>query len=211
MSPLSLSQNSTFISLNGFSIIADAKNPALYTNRAMARLKLGHWESVIADCQTCLALSPNNMKAHYYLAQAQLAIRDFDGALDNALAAHRICAAANDKSLAAITATVLRCKKERWDAREKQRLRQEHELEEEMLELLRRERDAALTQVAPGDDVERRTIEDEAEQRIKVLSAVFETARAQSQKRREVPDWAIDDISFAIMVDPVIVSPLAIL
>ncbi|UKZ54133.1 hypothetical protein TrVGV298_007939 [Trichoderma virens] len=141
-------------------IIADAKNPALYTNRAMARLKLGHWESVIADCQTCLALSPQNMKAHYYLAQAQLSICDYDSALENALAAHKLCATTNDKSLGAVTTMVLRCKKDRWGGS-------------------REEASAHGT-------------------------SVFEAARAQNQKKREVPDWAIDDISFDIMVDPVI-------
>lgn len=183
-------------------IIVDPKNPALYTNRAMARLKLGHWESVISDCQTCLGLAPQNMKAHYYLAQAQLSIGDFDSALNNALAAHKICAAANDKSLGAITNIVLRCKKDRWDDREKKRLRQERELEEDMLELLVRDRDDMLK--AESDETERRIIEDEADEKMKALSRVFETAREKSLKRREVPDWAIDDISFAIMVDPVV-------
>jgi STIP1 family protein 1 len=37
------------------------------------------------------------------------------------------------------------------------------------------------------------------------LRDVFERARAESDKRREVPEWAIDDISFGIMVDPVVV------
>jgi hypothetical protein len=35
---------------------------------------------------------------------------------------------------------------------------------------------------------------------------VFEKARPKEEKRRQVPDWAIDDISFCVMVDPVIVS-----
>lgn len=187
-----------------FSIIADPKNPALYTNRAMARLKLGHWESVITDCQTCLGLAPQNMKAHYYLAQAQLSIGDFDSSLTNALAAHKICATTNDKSLGAITNIVLRCKKDRWEDKEKKRLRQERELEEEMLAMLVRDRDDMLA--AEGDETERRIIEEEAGEKMQTLSKVFENARTQSLKRREVPDWAIDDISFAIMVDPVVVS-----
>lgn len=193
--------NLTLISL---SIIADPKNPALYTNRAMARLKLGHWESVITDCETCLGLAPQNMKAQYYLAQAQLSIGDFDSALTNALAAHKICATTNDKSLGAITNIVLRCKKDRWEDKEKKRLRQERELEEEMLAMLVRDRDVMLK--VESDETERRIIEEEADEKIKTLTKVFENARSQSLKRREVPDWAIDDISFAIMVDPVVVS-----
>ncbi|KAL7924485.1 hypothetical protein ACQKWADRAFT_286826 [Trichoderma austrokoningii] len=198
-------QAGNFIGADGLyskAIIADPKNPALYTNRAMARLKLGHWDSVITDCQTCLGLAPQNMKAHYYLAQAQLSIGDFDSALANALAAHSICATTNDKSLGAITNTVLRCKKDRWEDREKKRLRQERELESEMLAILVRDRDDVLA--AESDEVERKIIEEEADDKMRTLGRVFENARAQSLKRREVPDWAIDDISFAIMVDPVV-------
>jgi len=40
---------------------------------------------------------------------------------------------------------------------------------------------------------------------------VFERARPKAERRRQVPDWAIDDISFCVMVDPVIVSVSSIL
>ncbi|KAM0457451.1 hypothetical protein ACHAPV_003361 [Trichoderma viride] len=200
-----LFQAGNFVGADGLyskAIIVDPKNPALYTNRAMARLKLGDWESVITDCRTCLGLAPQNMKAHYYLSQAQLSIGDFDSALTNALAAHKICATTNDKSLGAITNIVLRCKKDRWEDREKKRLRQERELEEEMLEMLVRDRNDMLKM--ESDEIERSIIGQEADEKMKTLRNVFENAREQSLKRREVPDWAVDDISFAIMVDPVV-------
>lgn len=145
------------------------------------------------------------MKAHYYLSQAQLAIGEFEGALEHALAAHKLCAATNDKSLAAVTAIVLRCKKERWDHQEKRRVREAQDLERQVLDLLRRDRDETL--MAVGDDVvERRTVEEESELKLSLLTGIFEKARAESEKRREVPEWVIDDISFGVMVDPVIVS-----
>ncbi|KAF5012898.1 hypothetical protein FDECE_1072 [Fusarium decemcellulare] len=186
------------------SIIADPKNPALYTNRAMARLKLNYWDSVITDCDACLQLAPDNMKAHYYLAQAQLNLRDFDAALSSALRAHALCAASNDRSLAAVTALVLRCKKDRWDDRERKRVRETKDLEREVLEMLAREKDAALEET--DDGMERQEIEEESESKIERMKEIFERARADAEKRREVPDWAIDDISFGIMVDPVVVS-----
>ncbi|KAK7403089.1 hypothetical protein QQX98_011154 [Neonectria punicea] len=189
-------------SLYSKAIIADSKNPALYTNRAMARLKLGYWDSVIADCDACLSVAPDNMKAHYYLAQAQLALRDFDAALASALVAHGLCAASNDKSLAAVTALVLRCKKDRWDERERRRLRETRDLEREVLALLDADKAASLADSM--DDVERGEIEDEADAKAARMKLVFERARENSEKRREVPEWAIDDISFGIMVDPVV-------
>lgn len=147
------------------------------------------------------------MKAHYYLAQAKLALRDFDGALESALRAHAICAESNDRSLANVTAVVLRCKKERWEERERTRLRETKDLEREVIELLGRDRDAMLAET--DDGMEKQEIEEETAAKIERMKEIFEKARDGSEKKREVPDWAIDDISFGIMVDPVIVGPLS--
>ncbi|UNI13304.1 RING-type E3 ubiquitin transferase [Purpureocillium takamizusanense] len=189
-------------SLYSRAILVDPKNPALFTNRAMARLKLSHWDSVISDCITCLALAPANMKANYYLAQAQLALRDYDAALESANKAHELCAATNDRSLAAVTALVLRAKKERWESREKHRAREAVDLERELCDLLQSRRDQLLA--SETDDAEKDFIRDEADAKASLLRDMFERARAQAGVRREVPEWAIDDISFGIMVDPVI-------
>ncbi|RTE82667.1 hypothetical protein BHE90_002821 [Fusarium euwallaceae] len=189
-------------SLYSKAIIVDPKNPTLYTNRAFARLKLNYWDSVVTDCEACLRLAPDNMKAHYYLAQAQLALRDFDGALESSLRAHAICAESNDRSLANVTAVVLRCKKERWEERERTRLRETKDLEREVIELLSRDRDAMLAET--DDSMEKQEIEEETAAKIERMKEIFEKARDGSEKKREVPDWAIDDISFGIMVDPVI-------
>lgn len=170
----------------------------------MARLKLGLWDSAVDDCNTCLALSPSSIKAHYYLSQAQLAICDYDAALDSARRAHDLCAATNDKSLAAVTAVVLRCKKARWEDRERRRAREAQDLERELLELLDKHRDETLA--GQESEAEAGAIRDESAQKLALVRDVFERARAQSDQRRQVPEWAVDDISFCIMVDPVIVG-----
>lgn len=169
----------------------------------MTRLKLGLWDSVIVDCNACLSLAPTNMKAHFYLAQAQLSIGDFDSSLSSALRAYELCCEGNDRSLATVAGVVLRCKKDRWEARERRRRRQDLDLEDELTALLARKRDEMLAEEA--DDVERQSIVDEVEERIKRVRGVFERSRTNAEKRRDVPDWAIDDIGFGIMVDPVIV------
>ncbi|RGP74240.1 stip1 likey and u-box containing 1 [Fusarium longipes] len=183
-------------------IIADPKNPALYTNRAMARLKLCDWDSVVTDCEACLQLTPDNMKARYYLAQAQLSLGDYDASLTNALHAHKLCTATNDRSLAAVTGLVLRCKKERWDDREKKRMREAKDLEMELVNLLNEETAAALKET--DDGMEQQDIRDENRAKIGLLQSIFERARSDAEKKREVPDWAIDEISFGFMVDPVV-------
>lgn len=172
----------------------------------MARLKLDMWDSVISDCRTCLELSPGNMKAYYYLSQARLAMGDHDEALADARRAYDLCVLAGDKSLQSVTTQVLRCKKERWETVEKRRVRQGNELEIVVKELMKKERDEALRDIDGAAD--RKEIADEWDSRVDQIQAIFDKARAaDGNKVRTVPDWAIDDISFGIMVDPVIVGP----
>ncbi|KAI0452039.1 U-box domain-containing protein [Xylaria acuta] len=190
------------VELLSVSIIADAANPYLYTNRAMSRTKLALHEEAASDCYTSLKLSGPNMKAYFLLSQCLVALHDFNGALENALEAHKMGTETNDKSLPQLTTQVLRCKKERWDELEKRRSREGQELEKELIRLLEREHHANIADSA--SDIERAEILEEFANKITLLEATFEAARSASGKKREVPDWVIDDISFGIMVDPVI-------
>jgi STIP1 family protein 1 len=190
------------------SIIADDSNPTLYTNRAMARIKLKQYDSAISDCHASIKLSSANMKAYFILSQCLLALRDFDGALASGLQAHRLGSETNDKSLAQLTTQVLACKKARWDNWEKKRSREGQELECDVISLMQRERGSLMTSCA--HEYEQTQIMDEWNQKINLLRATFEKARAESEKKRTVPDWAIDDIGFGIMLDPVIVCTFTI-
>lgn len=144
------------------------------------------------------------MKAYFVLAQCLLAMQDVDGALENAMVAHRLGSEANDKSLAQLTNLVLRCKKERWDRRERQRVRDGQELEEQLVFLMEREKSDNLALCE--SEIERAEVTEECNRKIGLLRATFEASRSAAEKKREVPDWVIDDISFGIMVDPVIVG-----
>ncbi|EGY16734.1 E3 ubiquitin-protein ligase CHIP [Verticillium dahliae VdLs.17] len=181
-------------------IIADPKNQNLYTNRAMARLKLNYWDAVVADCRDALALNAANMKASYYLAQALVSLQDFDGAITAAMRAHGLCIETGDRSLAAVTALVLRCKKERWEHNEKRRKREDQYLEVDVVETMEREKERALA--ATESEGERGDVAAEWDAKITDIRRVFETARAKGEQRREVPDWLIDDITFNVFVDP---------
>ncbi|KAI8628316.1 U-box domain-containing protein [Xylariaceae sp. FL1651] len=189
-------------SLYSKAIIADDTNPSLYTNRAMARIKLELYDSAISDCHACLKLSGDNMKAYFILSQCLLALHDFDGALESALQAHRLGSETNDKSLAQLTNQVLRCKRERWEELEKKRAREGQELEADIISLMQREQNDMVATCT--SDIERTQVREEWDQKISLLQTTFEKARIAAEKKREVPDWAIDDISFGIMVDPVI-------
>lgn len=174
----------------------------------MARIKLQSWSEVIEDCSSALVL-PNgssNIKANYYLAQAHLELSSPDDALPYALKAHALCANTNDKSLTAVTTLVLRCKKERWERQEKTRAREDQDLEKLVMAMLERDREENLKTVSDDDEMERNVINEETEQKVLRLRDIFNRARSKADQRRDVPDWAIDDISFSIMVDPVMVS-----
>lgn len=184
-------------------IILDPKEPTLWTNRAMARLKLALHPSVVSDCHAALALSPGNMKAHYYLAQAHLALRDYEAAHDAVLEARRLCAATDDRSISSVTEKVLEIKKARWQERERLRVREEADLERELLAGLRRGMDDALRDVEAEGHVAASEVRAEHEGKMARLRAMFERARAVDDRDREPPSWATDDITYNFMIDPV--------
>lgn len=194
-------------------IIADSTNPLLFTNRAMARLKLSHWEPVIEDCLSSINLLDENMKAYYYLAQAQIALHHPNEALSSALRAFELCVKSQDKSIAAITALVLRCKKEKWEVRERQRLRGRNTLLDQLVEGLQEKMEAEVREIRGAEEkgeIGMETARDDVDEtertcreKVEELRSVFEVADPENCKRREVPEWAIDSITFAVMHDPV--------
>ncbi|CAK7225698.1 hypothetical protein SCUCBS95973_005951 [Sporothrix curviconia] len=200
-------------------ILADPKNPALYTNRALARLRLELWDGVVADCTACLDRSPDNMKAHYYLSQAELQLRDYDNAVDHCRRAHALCVALDDKSLTQITSHMLECKRARWADKEKRRAREVAPLEAELVELLEEKKQKAVAEAVAeaaaegggngdgdGDETVKAEIAAEYDAKISTLRELVTLARGATSEtaRRKVPDWAIDDITFGILVDPVV-------
>jgi len=185
-------------------LIADPTNPTLYTNRAMARLKMTLWESVIADCNECLKLDPDSMKAHYYLSQAHLSLHNYDEAFEHALEAYNMCIKTADKSMSSVTAQVKRCKKERWEDKDRRRRRETSDLEREVYAMMERERDEALNSDPDLHDGERQEILTDCARKMDTMRDVFAKSRAAHEQRRKVPDWAVDDISFEFMHDPVV-------
>ena len=101
---------------------------------------------------------------------------------------------------------MLKCKKERWDDLEKRRRREGSELETDIVLLMEQERDDAIASCTGESEATRQEIAAEWENKIAQTRRVFEMARSAEDRRRNVPDWAIDDISFGIMIDPVIVG-----
>lgn len=189
-------------------ITADPTAPLLYTNRAMARIKLGMYDSVVGDCEASLSLLPHNMKAYYYKAQALLAMSSPQEALDAGRKAYELAADSGDRrwerSLGNIVSIVLKCKKAVWEAKEKQRQRDETALSEQVFDLMHKQK---RDEMEGADQIEWGQIAESWDKKIEEMKTIFANSM-EGPVRKPVPDWMIDDITFAIMVDPVIVSAL---
>lgn len=194
----------------------NSSNPLLFTNRANARLKLQKWDAVIDDCLLSISLLSENMKAFFYLAQAQLAINHPNEALSSALMAYELCSksAQQTSNAATISALVLKAKKAKWEIRERERIRRRGDLLADLeahLEVeFKREQEEIQERIESGE-VGRIEGQEEKEDRRKDwekkrddLRTAFALSSPEMLQKREVPDYLIDGITFEIMVDPVV-------
>lgn len=186
-------------------ITADSLAPLILTNRAMARVKLGMYQGVVDDCDESLRLLPHNMKAYYYKCQALLEMKRPHEALEAGKKAYDLAANSRDhaweRSLGNIVSWVLKCKKAVWEKREAARLREREPLKLEVLELMQKECEREVEAVEEADKEDVRKMWQEKMERV---GKVWEKAEGVETQRREVPEYMIDDITFAIMHDPVI-------
>ncbi|KAF2433511.1 U-box-domain-containing protein [Tothia fuscella] len=194
-----------------------SSNPLLYTNRANARLKLGLWSEVIDDCLRSIELEAvNNMKAYYFLAQAQFELRHPNEALTSAITAYDICSRSltQTSSAFAIATFVIKCKRAKWDLRERDRLRRRsallseleshltHTFNNDLSEVDQRQQSGELGTIGATEEKDALTKTHEA--KISELRSIFAIADPGNMAKREVPEYLIDAISFEIMHDPVI-------
>ena len=129
------------------SIQKDSSNSILWRNRAFARVKQKSWEGCVDDCIKSIDLQQDNMKAYYYLAQAQLGLNHPNEALQSALTAYDLCIKSHDSSGSSICAFVLQAKKEKWEKKERERLRRSNELLHELEESLLTKQNRTLADV----------------------------------------------------------------
>ncbi|KAL8767066.1 MAG: hypothetical protein Q9194_006091, partial [Teloschistes cf. exilis] len=175
--------------LYGKAIQQDSRNPKLFTNRAMTRIKLQSWESCIDDCLHSIELDRNNMKGYYYLAQAQLALNHPNEALESAQTAYQQCLETESSSTRNASQLVLQAKKEKWEAKERERIRKRSELLAELEHGLQRMKEFELGNVEfrhkdRGDSTElreeRQEVEDISRQKIEELRSIFALADPQN-------------------------------
>jgi STIP1 family protein 1 len=149
------------------------------------------------------------------IAQAQFELHHPNEALTSAITAYNLCANSHTatSNAFAIATYVLKCKKAKWDLRERDRLRRRSELLNELETKLEQDRNIEFADIEErqekgqlGDigakeekDIVKKTFED----KVTELRNVFAIADPNNMAIREVPDYLIDTISFEIMHDPV--------
>lgn len=173
----------------------------------MASLKLSppKYTRVAADCRISIDLLPKNLKGYFFLAQAQIELKMEEAALASAKEAHKLCVeecmmvpmGKGASNIEKITELVLRCKKEWWEEHERERVRVRGGLLTELTTIMENNRESGMS----GDS-------QQWDAKIRELASVFEMAKigGEDARQRKVPEWAIDNITFSVMLDPVIVS-----
>lgn len=160
----------------------------------MTRIKLQSWEACIDDCIKSIELEEGNMKGYYYLAQAQLALRHPNEALTSALTAYDECLKTNSPSTRNVSTLVLQAKKEKWEAKERDRIRRRSELLRELEDGLGKGAEFELhmlrSRIVSGEigesegAEERGEIETLSKQKIEELRNVFAIADPENLQKR---------------------------
>ena len=167
-----------------------------------------------------IQINKDSMKAYFFLAEAQIELGHPNEALSSGLMAYDLCLRQKSPSAAKIAELILRVKKEKWAVKEKERMRRRGylvvELEERLEQARESERQAIIgkLQRCEIDNVvakeELEILDDLSRRKIDELKSVFALADPANLKPREVPDYLIDNITFNIMHDPVMVSSLTL-
>lgn len=197
-------QSGDYVSADKFytqAIIKDPTNAAFFTNRALARVRMEQWEAVVSDCEKAIDLLPTSMKAYTYLGSALLHLNRPDESFKASHQAYKLAIAQRSPSIPTIAATCLEAKKKRWELAETERIKRESLLLRETCAMIERDAMERARRVGGPEGAE---IEDEARCRCRQLEDIFGKAEAENLKKRIVPDWLIDNITFSIMWDPVV-------
>ena len=130
------------------------------------------------------------MKGYFYLAQAQLALNHPNEAYTSALSAYEKCLETFSASTQAVSNLVLQAKKQKWESREKERIRQRSELLRELEEGLMRKKKEDLQSLRfrmldySDEQEEKADIELDCRKKIEELRTVFAVADPKNLKRR---------------------------
>jgi STIP1 family protein 1 len=182
------------------SILTNPREPALFGNRALVRIKLGSWEDAEHDSRIAIDLygkNPSSIKINYYLTQALLGLQRPAEAYDVALAAYKASLVARSPNSEVLSRIILRAKQAMWATRETARLRESNETLKRVEGLLEAELRADLQQLDAnlqageigriGYVEDQRVLREEAEKRLGDVRAAFAAGVGGDLKERVRP------------------------
>lgn len=181
-----------------YSILKNPKEPTLFGNRALVRIKLESWEGAENDSRIAVGIygekNPASIKMNYYLAQALLGLQKPSEAYEVALPAYRYSLEIRNPNSEVLSKTILRAKQAIWAAKETERLRElngtlkrveemlESELETELRQLEERYQAGEIGHVGYIED--QKELKDETSKRIQDVRDAFGTALSGDMKER---------------------------
>ncbi|RKP11119.1 U-box domain-containing protein [Thamnocephalis sphaerospora] len=172
---------------------------------------LDRHEDMELDCRKALELDKTSARAHYLLGKALIYQGKLGAKAIQALEkAYRFAVDQQQPYAKDVLQTLRTARREQWERDQRERNATDVTLLGYMRQLIENERQRAhriLTEAGLKNNDDRReaaaAINDEHDQRLAQLEHVFEQANENARKR-DVPDYFCDKISFSLMHDPVI-------
>jgi len=187
--------------------------PILYSNRALCYLKLKQYEKAIVDCKSTIENNSQSVKANFFLGQSEMELEKYDDAITHLARAHDLAKQQRQQLHFGddITCVLRQAKRRRWEKLEKERIKQEIELQTYLSNLVLQDKKKKLLETKKGkksgdgsdqnSSIEK--VEDKYAKRLHELNQMF-AQTDERRKMRDVPDYLCGKISFAIMKEPVI-------
>ncbi|XP_077979782.1 E3 ubiquitin-protein ligase CHIP-like isoform X2 [Glandiceps talaboti] len=181
--------------------------PTFYTNRSLCYLKLQQWELATQDCKHAVEMDSTLVKGHFFLGQALVETGNYDEAMASLKRAYDLAREQKLNFGDDIASALRSAKKKRWLHLEEKRIQQEIELQAHLNKLMIEDKNRRIEDVEKSCSDEQKEnvqkIEDEYENHLKELNALF-SAVDDRRRKREVPDYLCGKISFELMREPVI-------
>ena len=121
-------------------------NAILYTNRALANLKLNNWQDCIDDCNSALSIECNMVKGFYFMGQALAEMQLYEEAIEALKKAYSLSNEQRRFFGDDIASALRLAKRKRFELMEEKRILQEIELQSYLDKLISADTQRQLSQ-----------------------------------------------------------------
>ena len=148
------SQGSFSEAVNQYSkaLVRSPNNAILYTNRALANLKLSNWQDCIDDCNSALIIETNMVKGYYFMGQALVELQLYEEAIDALKKAYTLSNEQRRFYGDDIASALRFAKRKRFELMEEKRIRQEIDLQSYINNLITTDTNKLVAQSQAEDE-----------------------------------------------------------